>query len=570
MRNLILFVLSAFLLAGCSGKPGDARLLEISEKVSDHPEDMLARLDSIEVGSLDEADRYFHALLTIKAQDKAFIRHTSDSVAVKVIDYYSRHKGSGLYPEALYYGGRVYSDIGDAPTALRYFHDALDALPEGMDDDLRSRIYSQMADLFNSLRLYNEAAICIKETLRLTSAAGDSLSLMHAVQLLGAVYMHSKEYDKADSCFRQALNIGRITHNEDTVIQRMYIAGNNLYRGYVEGALAEIRKVLQQMKDNEREIVYAYAAQIYIEAEIPDTAYLFASRLKDSKNNNRRKTGYSMLLSPGLRRFSSHDSLISYTIAYKDVLDNYLDRHDAGQVALQTSLYNYQTHERVRIKAEKARRKYKYLFETAVLLVCILCSVILYMRNKRMKTLLRYRKALDDIAFLRKTLSSLQQAEQENVSDCATESPWPDEYRQKNELRDRLKEELLVLQRAGEVKKDVPERILQSTAYVRLREYLDKGMVIPGSESLWLSLEEEVLEVSPEFKKRLYLLAGDRLKEDAYHMALLIKCGITPTDLTVLMGRSKGAVSSRRGYICEMLFGQKLGAKVMDDIVRLL
>ncbi|MDE6633579.1 MAG: hypothetical protein K2K23_11320, partial [Muribaculaceae bacterium] len=111
--------------SGCKGKPEDQRLLEIAEKVSDSPKEMLERLDSIDVSSMKESDRYFHALLSIKAKDKAYIQHTSDSVILKVIDYYSGHKGSGLYPEALYYGGRVYSDIGDAPTALRYFQDAL-------------------------------------------------------------------------------------------------------------------------------------------------------------------------------------------------------------------------------------------------------------------------------------------------------------------------------------------------------------------------------------------------------------------------------------------------------------
>ena len=53
-------------------------------------------------------------------------------------------------------------------------------------------------------------------------------------------------------------------------------------------------------------------------------------------------------------------------------------------------------------------------------------------------------------------------------------------------------------------------------------------------------------------------------------MALLIRCGLKPTEVAILLGRSKGALSSRRGYICEMIFGEKLGVKVMDDIIWLL
>ena len=55
-------------------------------------------------------------------------RISTDSLIRTVLEYYEKHPGSEQYPEALYYGGRVYSDLGDSPTALRYFQHALDAL----------------------------------------------------------------------------------------------------------------------------------------------------------------------------------------------------------------------------------------------------------------------------------------------------------------------------------------------------------------------------------------------------------------------------------------------------------
>lgn len=189
MKSLIYLLCAiALMFSGCTGQPEDPRLLEISEKVSDFPNEMLARLDSIDVGFLKENDRNFHALLSIKAKDKAYIQHTSDSVILKVIDYYSRHKGSGHYPEALYYGGRVYSDIGDAPTAIRYFQDALDALPEGKVDAFRATILSQTGSLLNSIRLYSEASEYMKKASMLSLQSGDSLNAMRDTQLLGSVY----------------------------------------------------------------------------------------------------------------------------------------------------------------------------------------------------------------------------------------------------------------------------------------------------------------------------------------------------------------------------------------------
>ena len=595
-----LFCAIVLMLSGCAAKQEDPRLLEIAEKVSDSPEEMLERLDSMNIGSMKESDRWFHALMRIKAQDKAYVRHTSDSIILKVMDYYSHHKGSGHYPEALYYGGRIYRDLGDAPTALRYFQDALDALPEEVDNDLRYRIFNQMGALFNSLRLYREASTCIQETIRLISykcADGDSINLMREIQLLGAINMHAEDYEKADSCFLAARNIGSRILHKDTIIQEMYLAGNELYRGNVKDALKKIRNVLESVPKERRDIIYSYGSQIYLAAGISDTAYYFALKLIRSDNNDYRKIGYSTLLRPELRVYSEPDSLLSYSLAYRDVLDEYLDRHDAQQVSLQISFYNYQTHERGRKRAEEAKNIYMYAAGGAMFFVLLLCIVIMYLRNRSMKTLLKYRKALDDIALLKKTLSEeteiyieketktqerrlVEELQSEQLviiqSECEDEVSMSDkvsrskEEKEKDILRECLKEELLALQKAGEAKKEVAESILSSSAYGGLQEYLSEGKRIPDSDSLWGELEDEVLKVSPKFKSGLYLLAGDKLKEDAYHMALLIKCGITPTELTILVGRSKGAVSSRRGYICEMIFGQKLGAKVMDDIIRLL
>ena len=594
MKGLLyLFCVLTVMLTGCSGRPEDPRLLDIAGKVSDSPEEMLARLDSIDVGSMKESDRWFHALMRIKAQDKAYVRHTSDSVILGVMDYYSGHRRSGLYPEALYYGGRVYSDLGDAPNALRYFQDALDAIPEGEDNGFRATVLSQTGFLLNSLRLHSEAVRYLREAIALSKMSSDTLKKMRNLQLLGAIYMHLKDSYRSDSCFMEARSLGLAISHPDTIIHDMYFAVNELNRGNVEGALGRIRPVLTVRSDNRRDIAYAYAAQIYLEAGILDSACLYAVKLLNSNNLDYKKNGYGMLLSPKLRQFSHPDSLLSYASAHEEILDAYLDRHNARQATIQTSLYNYQSHERARKKAEESKTLYMYVADGAVFLLLVLCIIIMYLRNKSMKTLLQYRKALDDIALLKETLldgSEVNAQAQENTLEdvhrperpmetksndggealVSDENLVSDEDKEKDILRERLKEELLALQKAGQAKTEVPESIISSLAYGKLREYITAEKMIIDSDCLWSELEEEVMKVSPGFKSGLYLLAGDRLKEDAYHMALLVKCGVTPTELAVLVGRSKGAVSSRRGYICETIFGQKLGAKVMDDIIRLL
>ena len=65
----------------------------------------------------------------IKAADKAYIAHASDTGILRVVDYYRAHPDSTLYAESLYYAGRVYSDLGDSPTALKYFQTSVSSCP---------------------------------------------------------------------------------------------------------------------------------------------------------------------------------------------------------------------------------------------------------------------------------------------------------------------------------------------------------------------------------------------------------------------------------------------------------
>ena len=99
--------------------------------------------------------RMYHRLLTIKAADKAYVRHTSDSLIKKVVAYYEDDGDKSLLPEAYYYAGRVYRDLGDAPQALDYFEQAADALPLQGQEVLAGKIYSQTGSLFFYQQMYD-------------------------------------------------------------------------------------------------------------------------------------------------------------------------------------------------------------------------------------------------------------------------------------------------------------------------------------------------------------------------------------------------------------------------------
>ena len=173
---------------GCSRQP-DTRLTRIAAIVSDHPERALQDLDSINPDGLSESDRHFHDFLTIKARDKASVPNASDSLILDVIDYYSAYQSDPIYPEALYYGGRVYYELGDYPSALQYFQQALDNPGQAPDTtDLRNRLNSQIGWLLQRLRLYKKAIPYFSQMLSQKMADHDSIGIVYAQQGLGSIY----------------------------------------------------------------------------------------------------------------------------------------------------------------------------------------------------------------------------------------------------------------------------------------------------------------------------------------------------------------------------------------------
>ena len=220
-----LFSLILSLTVGCADHPTHQALMEISGYVSDEPLRALAALDSLDPGTLTTADRHCRDFLRIKAKDKAYIRHESDSLILDVIGYYSDHGNSGQLAEALYYGGRVYSDLGDYPTALQYFQDALDSLSGTADcAGLQANITSQLGRLLDKLRLYDEAEPYIQSSIETGKRMGDTANVIYDLQLLGSVYIRAGKYDEAKRALEETIPLSDGQPEYHSAKSRMYMA----------------------------------------------------------------------------------------------------------------------------------------------------------------------------------------------------------------------------------------------------------------------------------------------------------------------------------------------------------
>ena len=116
----LLILLVICMITGCNDRARENSFDEIENRISADPKAAVLFVDSLAADStwssgMSKAERARFDLLRVKSADKAYVRHESDSLIRTVLGYYEKHTGSEQYPEALYYGGRVYSDLGDSP-----------------------------------------------------------------------------------------------------------------------------------------------------------------------------------------------------------------------------------------------------------------------------------------------------------------------------------------------------------------------------------------------------------------------------------------------------------------------
>lgn len=591
--NLKVVIVLVFLvvLFGCSEHRQDPRLEGIEDYVLESPNDALLYLDSIDYNTLSFADQQYYDLLKVKATDKAYIKHKSDSTILRVIKYYSTHDSNNLYSEALYLGGRVYCDLGDYPTALQYFHKALNSLPESnIDLNKKANLLSQTGRLLTELSLYKEAIPYIRESIKIGKTLNDTVNIVYDLQLLGGTYLRAKEYRLAEECFNTALRLSLHLPVSFTAKSKMYLAAVKYETGQLDSALNLIRNTEKQVKSVARNSALAYSSKIYLHKNILDSAYIYAYDLIHSHDSTHMEVGYQVMLSPELRPIISSDSINQYISDYRQLLESYYDSNKSQLTINQQNFYNYQIHERARRRAEIFNSKLTRVLICSFFVILILAVIVLYYKNRSKKNLIELHIALDN---LRKIKSNIEPSQSSHIIYSDDSIPDKSEIavliephvdndqsqnllatsqnslKESTELRERLRNELLNLYKSNP-KVSLSQTIVDSSAFNELQNRIKDNQVLSYEDPLWDELEETVIKASPNFKKNLQLLTQSRLTSIDLHTALLIKCQINPTSMTILLSKSKGAIVSRRESLCFKIFDKKLGTRVIDGIIRLL
>lgn len=334
MKNVALI----YLLAGCmylfsctSGKNYPIAMKQAMSCMDARPDSALALLETLADSITDapQETQMYYRLLTIKAEDKLYMPHTTDSVILSIVDYYQEKGDKERLFESYYYLGGTYRDLNDIPRALKAYHQAVEVGEDTEQTLLQGMTYGQMGILFAYQELYDESRSMMRKALYCYRELGDSVKCANSLRNLARTYDGKNENDSALYYYKEAYRMARKLRKDKLADG---IAGEMGCFYYDEGQMGLAKQTLLKVLPAERKAanVLLCLGSIYKdEGQVDSARYYWGEVLK---YGNIHKQCYANLCLAELEQTQGNEVLsLAYDKQYRILHDsiNAITRTDA-------------------------------------------------------------------------------------------------------------------------------------------------------------------------------------------------------------------------------------------------
>lgn len=533
IQKIIAIIISIMVLSGCQTEyPRD--LVEIDLVADgDNPKQAIDLLDGLRTTARNYSDRdkYYYELLKIKANDKANIKHTSDSMIIEIIDYYEGVGDKNLLPMAYYYGGRVYRNLGDAPEALTYFQKCMDN--PLLSAELRSLLYLQMGELYVSQNAFDLAKLTYMKSYEYCYEVGDSVGMVYALTDMGYIYECTKQYNQAKGAYKSALEIANAIDD----IRVRSVVYSQLSMVYLNtGDNQEAKRYLDLCREShhpdDNVLIESIASLYYSKVGNVDSvkAHIKKALMRGRVYDKVYAYRQLMLLS---RQDHDIDAAISYMDSFLCYKDSVVQIEDAQNVRNLNATYNYYSKERENRRLEDERRRWQMRAAVGGFSAVILSAlvIILILNNRRKKAELELtRQKIKEVETLMAERETQQQHRHEELSEAMARLRSSEIYR-----------ELIDIQRGVSMRKTF-------------------------RDSDWVAVSKAVNEAYPLFDVTLNKFQY-KLSKKEYRMSLMLKMQFPNTFIAKMCCMAENSVTSMRTRLYKKVFLREGDSMAWDTFI---
>lgn len=583
-KTILYFALLLPALCSCGNRPFP-RALQVADSLTYcHPDSAVALLQQMKESILSEpeATQMRYNLLCIKAQDKAYITHTSDSLIQLVVRYYRKHKDQKHLPEALYFAGRVYRDLGEAPQALEYFQRAISHSTEDTDYKLISNVYSQIGMIFLYQDIYDKAPEMFREAYRYSVLAKDSAGIVYRLRDIGRSFTTLKQADSAIYYYQKADEQAiQIKHPHLRSVVNSELSGYYTELGKYEEAYKAMQIAISQKKEG-RLPLYAITAQYYEHTNQLDSATYYYLKLLSTDNYIFKQGAYWGLYKIARSRGRTDETLmyLDQYLAYTDSLQSMNQEETIRKI---NALYNYQLSrkENRKLKLQTFQeRKLKVIFGIGFVFSIVLFIAYREYHKRKEQAQKIQRQKLERIKKEQYKLSLAQIEKNQKDIEALELSLQEAEAMHDQLLQDYLNAQKKLIEKNSEqieakqkVQDQAEVKLKQSDIYKKFlsvqkegEEEKEEEKKIRISNSDWQELNKAIDEAYNQFSQRLqelYPVTDIELK-----VCLLLKIGLSPLQIAIITIRSKQAISSIRKRLYKKLFNDDGNTDQLDSFIR--
>lgn len=516
MKKTAYFLLLLLLIGACgcrNRKTSYPPLIRQAEYWAEAcPDSAIACLDSIDASlqELTEEERMYCHMLRIKAEDKLYIPHTSDSLINRIVRFYEQQGDDRRLAEALYYKAGVYRDCNEASRAIRTY---LSAAEVGCEyDTLNGRIYGQLAALYAYQKAYHESMKALRQALVYNIKCDGYLGIAYSWRDMARIFDRQYSPDSAEVYYSKAYNLMKekgFTRPAYGVLSEW--ADFSYAQGRHNTAKAFAYKILGDHFD---ELATLVLAKYYWQKNNLDSALFYSVEALQTNDIYHRRTAYGILKEIALSQGKQEDAH-RYARCYREVSDS-ISRMTRTEATVRIN------HEAEKLDLLSHMKRLRHIL---VLALILLMAGIIYMgRNTHIfhkKQRLNKELTLEENSQV--TLSEKQQS-----------------------LEERL------------------EAFQQSAIYLHFCRVTQSREL---SEDHWRQLVNALNKVYPTFISKLYSL-NPKLTELELRTCCLIKIGISTNRISALIAHSPSAVNSILTRLYHKMTGEKTNMSVAREFLK--
>lgn len=579
-RLILLFIIQLCFWA-CDNKPYSHLMSMADSLTNTNPDSAVIYLNKLKdhIETAPRSVQMYYQLLCIKANDQAYIPHSSDSIILPILNYYKQTDDLHL-PETYYYAGRIYRDLGDAPQALDYFNNTLDALPSSSDSySLKSKVYSQIGTLFLYQDIYDEALKMFKEAFHYDLLLEDSVGMSYDLRDMATSYRCLNQIDSAIYYYGKANDLALALHQQRFVSMiQSQMAGLYIQLKKYDLAKQFLQSSLSYQHKADKSGIFSVAAKYYHQLGTKDSAVYYYTQLLDFGTIYAKQAAHWGLAELAIDNNHEQDA-IPHLRAYMQCVDSIRKITDREAIRQMRSVYNYKLREKEIAHLKSKNEQTKLIIISLLSLCAILASItfayIQYFKLKQLQLTIRLKKIkrLKD-----KLYSRSVQFIEENKRKIEELEIMERKFLEVDQINTTLKEQLnaqkeLIIYTNKQIKLDLNRReqsqavLFKSEIYLHIQRQLkinDRSKRMLSDED-WKELEKLVNSTYNGFKENLYDIYNLSLFE--YRVCLLIKINIQPIDIGKLTEHSKESISSTRRRLYEKVFHIKGAPKDWDDFI---